>query len=269
MDDIIKIEKDDMKGAFDKEGGGELLEGLESLNEVNLDSKNEELERLKKEYESMPMPKKNPAIKRKRYNLNKKIKKIEKELEKDKEENSKKDTKNLDLDDEYTRFDNLAEQLKYKHFNFKRMPYKQFQKEKLNILSRADRHYTKPAKIITDVLIKMSHITDGYEVIKGYSIDLTEGRENIEIQIRACLINSGMKGNNIVSSLSNPYIGLGLALSMPLIARYYYNKSELKEGEKKFDNNIPRVKKVDKPTNPIEDAIKNRNPDITVGIEVL
>lgn len=257
------------KGAFSKSSGGSLLDGLESVGTINVDSKKEELERLKSEYKTMPMPKKNPVIKRKRYNLNKQIKKLENELKKKEEQTKKEEAKKTDYDDEYERFDNLSEQVKYKHESFKRMTPSQFTKEKLNILSRADRHYTKPAKVITDVLIKMSHITDGYEVIKGYSIDLTEGRDSIETNVKACLIDAGMKGKDMVSSLSNPYLGLGLALSMPLVARYYYNKGDLGDGEKKFAQPIRRTAKVVQPPNQIPINMESNDDNITVGINLL
>lgn len=56
--------------------------------------------------------------------------------------------------------------------------------EKMRILDRANKHFHLPAKIITENICRMSHVTDGYNSIKGYSLDLEQQNGNIEESVK-------------------------------------------------------------------------------------
>ncbi len=241
MTDGIK----NIKGAFDTVKGGSKLKGLNtSINGPNsrtFDSLKMERDRLQKEFEDLPMPKGDKKLKHKRYYTNKKIKEVEQKMAEVQKAKINKDP--IDLEDA-EKFENLAQQINYKCTPLALMDRVHFEIEKKNILSKADKCFNDQSELIATHLIYMSHITDGYECIAGYSLDLAKGKDQLKNQIKKALIYEGMKGRQVADMFGNPYIGLGLALSLPMFARYQYNKAHPPqpiEGKKKIPENDGKI----------------------------
>lgn len=209
------------------------IRGINNTTKRSISSLKAERDRYLSEREKLGMPNGNSAIKRKRFTLNKKAKSLNikiNALEKLSIE------KKGDVEkDEITKFKNLANSISYMPGNLCMMSRELFEIEKMNILEKADKIYVQPAKIITDYILMMSHATDGIHKISGYSLDLKQSRSSVELNVRKCLIQNAMQGRDIANVTSNPYIGLGIALIMPLAARFLYNRSELKDA--KLDKN--------------------------------
>ena len=232
-EELKKLETD-KKGAFDNIGGKSLpnIASANVLKELRpIESLKTERDRYLKERDDLGMPKGDPSIKRKRYQLKKKADKIQKKI------NTLQSTDNAVLEvSEIEKYENLAHLMHYPSHNLKNMSRYQFETEKLNILSKADKFFQKPAKTIALYLCKLSHITDEYPKIAGYSQDLLVSYNSIETQVKKCLIENGMNGLDMGSYIQNPYIGLGIAMSMPLIARYIYNRGLIKQGKNPLKN---------------------------------
>jgi len=243
-DVVMKEELTKIKGAFDAIPGGTKLKSIseadKDANSRSIDSLILQRDRLQQEYLELPKPQGDPKIKRKRYYVNKKIKDIEKKIDGiRKAVTNKEPIQNEDLE----KFENLAKMIDYKHTPLGLMDRVQFEIEKKNIFDKADKVYKNHAKVISDYIIMMSHVTDGYQSVAGYSLDLEKGKDRLELQVKKALIHEGMKGNQLADSFSNPYIGLGMALAFPLIERNQFNKHRSAEimGKKKIPNSSGKI----------------------------
>ncbi len=231
-----------VKGAFDAVPGGAKLESISNADMSptarTIDSLKVERDRLQKEFDELPKPRGDAKIKRRRYYVNKKIKDIEKKMDSMQKAKLNKDP--VDLSDA-EKYENLAKQIGYKHTPLGLLDRVQFELEKKNILDKADKIFNDQAKIISDYLVMMSHVTDGYECVSGYSMDLTKGKDRLQLQVKKCLIHEGMKGNQFADAFSNPYIGLSMAIGMPLFARYSYNRAHPIENSEKKNTQKPKT----------------------------
>jgi len=258
-----------VKGAFDALPGGAKLKSLsiadKDPNYRTFDSLKLERDRLQKEFDEIPKPKGDPKIKRRRYYINKKIKDIEKKMSEIKKFKINKDP--IDFD-EVEKYENLSQQIGYKHTPLGLMDRVQFELEKKNILDKADKIFNEQAEIISQYIIMMSHCTDSWQSVSGFSLDLTKGKDRLTLQVKKCLIHEGMKGNQFADAFSNPYIGMCMALGMPLFARYSYNKAnppQLMEGEKKNTQNNGKMDNRRQSTIKVEMGKQNLQPHVVLG----
>jgi hypothetical protein len=215
--------------------GGQSLPGIQNISAMNfknndiageLSSLNAEMERIIKKRDDLGMPKGNNKIKNERYKLKRKIDNIKKKIDKLKLKNISQEPLTQLSQESREKFKNLAETVKYKpRAPILTLPQHIFITEKLNILSKADKYYDNSAKVIAMMIHRFSHVTDNNRILDGYSADIKQSLPLIQQKVKECLIYQGMEGIDVTSSLTNPYIGLGIVLSLPLVTRYIYNKS--------------------------------------------
>jgi len=256
VNEPLRIDAEVKNGPLDLTGGGERLDSLKSVKtEPELESimsLRETYKRLMKDRDNLGMPKDsdNPLkCKRKRCVLNKKAKEIDKKI---KAINVKTiDTTPEELEGDITKFTNLAEIVGYPSHNLKQMPRQRLELEKLNILEKANKHFKNPAKTVASLIVKFSHCTDGYESVAGYSSDLKENQEALEIQVKKYLISEGMESRDFSSFTDSPYVGIAIVMGLPLMGRYMMNRALIKQGKSpvtisrgKSDSAIKKKKEV-------------------------
>jgi len=127
--------------------------------------------------------------------------------------------------DSADKFNKLAKEIGYNGVDLKQLTKEKQESEKKNILTYADKQYTEPSKIASNVIIQFTHIADGFDNFKGYSSEIEKNRIALEDAVKKVLIQEGLNGNQATKIISNPYMYLGIVLGAPLIGVYLQNKS--------------------------------------------
>lgn len=230
---------------------GDVLKPIQPSSE-ELKQMNDELESVTNELKNTPMPKGNKDIREKRKNLRNKKKQLQKKIDEINKKMSSVEVKvndpllgGITVEDDRDKMTILANVVGYKVSSLSVLSKVDYAREKLEILKKAEKFYAVPAKAITMQLCRFSHLTDGIDSISGYSVDINLQKELLEMQVKQCLIHSGMMGMDTSKYINNPYLALGLTLSAPLILRYVMNKQILKDPElyKKMKQQIDDNKK--------------------------